>query len=83
MELQNQPGDSRSDVLSVKDWMITILITFIPIVNIIMYFVWAFGENTNYNKANWAKAILLWAVISFIFGILFLGFLGFGMMFRH
>lgn len=29
--------------MSVKDWMITLLIMFIPLVNIIMLFVWAFG----------------------------------------
>ena len=29
-----------------------------------MLFVWAFGNDTNPNKANWAKAALIWAAIA-------------------
>ncbi|MEI7026804.1 hypothetical protein [Paenibacillus sp. y28] len=58
-------------VLTVKDWFITYLITFIPIVNIIMLFVWGFGGDTNPSKANWAKAALLWLLISIVVSIIF------------
>ncbi|HLP47435.1 MAG TPA: hypothetical protein VK186_26710 [Candidatus Deferrimicrobium sp.] len=49
--------------VTVGQWMVTILITMIPLVNIIMLFVWGFGSNTNPSKANWAKATLIWFVI--------------------
>jgi len=52
-----------SQVLSTKDWLITLIITAIPVINIIMFFVWAFGDGANPNKANWAKASLLLMVI--------------------
>lgn len=52
-----------SQVLSTKDWLITLIITAIPVVNIVMFFVWAFGDGSNPNKANWAKASLLLMVI--------------------
>lgn len=65
-------NEQNAPVMSVKDWMITILITFIPLVGIIMLFVWAFGNDENPNRANWAKARLIWAVIFFALGILFL-----------
>lgn len=48
-----------SAVMSTKDWLITLIIASIPIVNIIMFFVWAFGDGSNQTKANWAKATLL------------------------
>lgn len=67
-------------VLSVKDWMITILLLVIPVVNIIMLFVWAFGGGANPSKANYAKASLIWVVIgivlSFIFSALIMSIMG-------
>lgn len=35
----------------------------IPLVNLIMMFVWAFSSNTNPNKANYFKAALILFVI--------------------
>lgn len=64
-------------VISVKDWLITILLLAIPIVNIIMLFVWAFGGGTNPSKANYAKAALIWALIGIvIYIVLFVLILG-------
>ncbi|HEX5167948.1 MAG TPA: hypothetical protein VFW11_02155 [Cyclobacteriaceae bacterium] len=56
----------QANVMSVKDWVITILIAAIPLVGIVMLFVWAFGSNDNINKANWAKATLIWAAIAIV-----------------
>ncbi len=69
--------------MSVGDWFITILISAIPLVGLIMLLVWAFSANTNINKANWAKAYLIWMVIGiilafFIFGVLGIAFWGHG-----
>lgn len=57
--------------MSVGDWFVTILILAIPIVNIIMYLVWAFSSGTNLNKKNFCKATLLWMVIGFVFAIIY------------
>jgi hypothetical protein len=57
------PPVSDSPVLSTKDWVITLLISFIPIVGFVMLFVWAFGSNENPSKSNWAKATLIWYAI--------------------
>lgn len=62
-------------IMSVKDWVITMLILMIPLVNIIMLFVWAFGDGTVKTKSNYAKAqliifliaIVLWFLIVFLF----------------
>ena len=56
--------------ISVGEWMITLLVSAIPIVNIIMLFVWAFGSSTNPNKSNWAKAALIWILIAIVVSVL-------------
>lgn len=63
--------NTQTRILSVKDWLITLIITAIPIVGLIFLFLWAFGDNTNQNKANWAKAALIFYLILFVVNILF------------
>ena len=58
--------------MSVKDWFITILILAIPLVNIVMYLVWAFGSSGNLNRRNFCRATLLWVVIVFAVAFVFL-----------
>jgi heme/copper-type cytochrome/quinol oxidase subunit 2 len=63
--------------VALGDWMITMLICVIPIVNIIMLFVWGFGSNTHPSKANWAKATLIWfAIIIAFYVLVFIAILG-------
>lgn len=66
MENQQQ----QAPVMSTKDWVITLLIRLIPLVGLIMLFVWAFGSGENPNKSNWAKAMLIVMVIGFIFFVI-------------
>ena len=65
--LQNE----RTDVIKVGDWVLTMLILAIPLVGLIMLFVWAFGSGTNPSKANFAKAALIWVLIGIVLCILF------------
>ena len=51
-----------------------LILTMIPIVNIIMLFVWAFSNGTNPTKANWAKAALILILVWIILGIIFGGY---------
>lgn len=68
MEIINDP---RNKEVSTFNWFITILIAAIPLIGLIMLFVWAFGDNTNPTKANWAKATLLWLLV----GVVIYGFI--------
>lgn len=68
-EAQNQvyqPMEEKVPVMSVGEWMVTLLILIIPIVNIIMLFVWGFGGGVNKTKANYCKASLIWVAIGLI-----------------
>lgn len=51
---------------SVGEWMLTLFLTMIPLVGQIMLLVWAFGGGAAPSKANWAKAALLWMVITVV-----------------
>lgn len=57
--------------VSVGDWFVTLLLTCIPIVGIIMIFVWAFGGGTNPSKKNWARATLIWALVGIVLSVVF------------
>ena len=75
-----QSGDSGlEEPVSFADWMVTMLLMFIPCVNIIMMFVWAFGSGTKQSKSNYCKAMLVWTAISIVLSIAFLA--SFGAMF--
>ena len=49
--------------LTVGEWFVTILVLGVPLVNIVMYFYWAFAGDVNLNKRNFCRASLLWAAI--------------------
>jgi ATP-dependent Zn protease len=50
-EAQQQPQQPQQPV-TISDWFLTLFLTAIPLVGLIMLFVWAFGSNTNPSKAN-------------------------------
>ncbi len=62
--------DPNKSVMTMGEWVVTLLIMMIPCVNIIMMFVWAFG-NGNENRKNYCRANLImqlvWGVIAIIF----------------
>lgn len=53
------PLPAQSRQLSVRNWVITRIIAAIPVVNLIMLFVWALGSETAREKSNWAIASLI------------------------
>ncbi len=52
-------SEHQDSVVSFKEWLITIFVAAIPVIGIIMLFIWGFSSNTNRNKANFAKATLI------------------------
>ena len=62
--------------LDPKEWAITIFIASLPLIGVIMLFVWAFSENSNIHKKNWAKGTLIIWLIGFILAFAFLFLFG-------
>ena len=60
---------AESSVITVKDWLIILLLMAIPFVNIIMLIIWASSTKGNSTKSNFAKANLIWMAISIGIGI--------------
>ena len=54
---------------STGEWVLTIFLMAIPLVNIILLFVWGFGSSTELSKKNWAKAQLIWMLIGIIVAV--------------
>ena len=76
---QQMPTYSQPEVepvITLGEWVLTILITCIPCVNIVMLLVWAFGSSTPKTKANWAKAQLIFVVIGVVVSIIISAVMG-------
>jgi len=71
MAMNRQPGktpeeknpDKDLKILSVGDWMVTILFYIIPVVNLIVTAIWAFSSKGNIHRRNLSRAVLLWWII--------------------
>lgn len=66
----NTPEKKGID-MTVGDWLITMLIMIIPIVNIVMLFIWGFGNPDS--RRNYARASLIWMAIGIVLMIIFYG----------
>jgi len=64
MNLNNQP-------MLLKDWLITYLLLLIPIVNIVLMFFWAFGNDVNQSKKTFFQAQLIMLAVGLILYFLF------------
>lgn len=49
--------------LTVGEWMFTLLVLAIPLVNLVMYIYWAVAEGVNLNRKRFCQASILWFLI--------------------
>jgi len=61
---------STDQTVSLGDWILTMILSGIPLVGLIMLFVWAFGGGAKASKQNYARAVLILAIIGIILGVL-------------
>jgi hypothetical protein len=72
--LYQQPPYFDVDVnkpMSLRSYMISILLLVIPFLNIVMVLIWSFGRNVNRNQKNFARAFLIYMVIIFVLSLIF------------
>jgi len=59
--------------VSIGDWIVTFVLLGIPVVNIIMLLVWAFGQGAHPSKKTYAQAaLILGAAVLLLVGVLLL-----------
>jgi uncharacterized membrane protein YqjE len=51
------------------DWTITLFVASLPLIGLIMLFVWAFGDNPNTVRQNFAKGYLIFLAIGIVIAI--------------
>ena len=56
----------REKPLTFGDWMVTILVLAIPLVNIVALIYWAASSGTNVTKQNYARASIAWFLIGLV-----------------
>ena len=75
-DLRVSDSEEKEPVIGFGNWMITMLLPFIPMIGplvyMVMLFVWAFG-GTNRTKKNWARAMLIMLIISIIMLMIMFG----------
>ena len=62
--------------MSMGDWVLTILASFIPCAGIILYLVWAFSKNGNVNRRNYCRANLAIMAVILVVYIVFAAIFG-------
>jgi hypothetical protein len=61
----------QSGVMSTVEWLGTLLVLLVPILGIVLYFIWAFGSGGNPHRRNYCRAALIMMAISIGLSILF------------
>ena len=62
--------DPNKAVMTMGEWFLTYIILMIPLINIIMLFVWAFGDG-NENRKNYCRVQLIFMLIGVVLSVLF------------
>jgi heme/copper-type cytochrome/quinol oxidase subunit 2 len=63
------PTQYGVEPLGVGSYIVMFIVMAIPLLNIIMLFVWSFGRSVNQNKKNFARAILILCVVGIVIWI--------------
>lgn len=70
---QQQPQTNEPQFeapLSMGEWLVTLILLMIPCVNIVLLFVWGFG-NGNVSRRNYCRATLIVAAAGIVLSLLF------------
>lgn len=77
--VQHGAGSDSPETVGMGEWILADLLMLVPVVNIILLFIWSFGSGYKPSKKNWARAQLIMAAVSVVVFI-FLGTAVFGWM---
>jgi len=75
MENNTMATDPNKAVMTMGERLITLIVLAIPCVNVIMYFVWAFG-NGNENRKNFCRAGLIVMAVGIVLTLILYAVVG-------
>lgn len=55
-----------SPAVGTGEWLVTLLLLGIPLVNVVLLLAWAFGDSTTPSKRNFSRAVLIIILIAFV-----------------
>ncbi|MDY0150901.1 MAG: hypothetical protein RBS43_01355 [Candidatus Cloacimonas sp.] len=61
-------------VMRLLDWLIVLLITIVPVVNVIVLIIWALDDSANPNRTNFARAALIFVAAQILFMSIYIGY---------
>ena len=73
-------NENSANNMNVGDWVLTIFLSSLPLVGLVLLFIWAFGDNQRKERVNWAKATLLWMLIGIAIASIFFMIFGAAML---
>jgi hypothetical protein len=62
--------DRNSEPMKLGDWLVTFLLLVIPIANLVLPFVWAFGSDVNKSKKTFFQCYLILMAVSLVLSII-------------
>lgn len=73
MDYTNYASPESNNNMTLGGWIGRIILSCVPVVGLVMLFVWAFGSNIQPSLKTWARAqlifMLIFAVIASVFSI--------------
>ncbi len=66
-------ADFEEKPVGVGEWIVTFILSSLPIIGFVLLIVWAFDGNTKRSKKNWAIATLILIVVTIIIWIALIG----------
>jgi uncharacterized membrane-anchored protein len=70
--MTNNYSPEANSTVTIGDWIITFILSGLPVIGFIMIIVWAFGSDAPQSKKNWAKAQLVIMLIGLVLTIIFI-----------
>ncbi|QAA35175.1 hypothetical protein [Clostridium manihotivorum] len=61
--------DKNLQPMTLGNWVVTMILLAIPVVNLVLLFVWGFGTNVNKSKKTYCQANLIFIAIVFVLAI--------------
>jgi heme/copper-type cytochrome/quinol oxidase subunit 2 len=69
--MDNEELTPNREIISTGEWVLYIFLFSIPLINIIILCIWAFGNQANPTKTHFGRAALIWVMIGIVLYIIF------------